>query len=667
MNAADTTAVLSPSILRILAALVPHAVIFVLVRPFVSRGDAAKAMVVSAAVFVHAFLFRVLVNAWQPIQHTDTPQLSYTDAVPLFAHPVLASLSTLLFMPWYLHSSHLTKFPRALRVVPTLALLVLASLGLASTFNDFDSWGVGTLLGWACPVLACQWWIAGPFIWSLKRPVGNALLLSTLCLAFSSFDIIGFNKKFLLKSGSNGATAYIRSAQRILLIFLVNLMTIFGLLIVDRTLSILRVLESRIGGRGGRSVPNKVARPSFLAPWTLQYELLLWLKCMFLQESHIDQVAVTDFKLVSDLIAVHSKTFALASKLYLQPLREDITALYGFCRVTDDVADVLESAGPNAKLWKHECMVLIEEYVHACYLQRGASLGKMRLEALIRCISNRVVEYPNSADCVTAGAVFRLFADRVPRCVPKSCILELLEGYKFDMVHKRVKTEQDLLTYCGYVASSVGEACTYLMLFHEMESSLPRFLDAINLSGDVVHPEEDVIQCAREMGVALQLTNIARDLIADAEDLGRVYVPDAWFLEGLPAPSKLPSESEGPVMEGFPLIWHDELTPAASFSQEGCTGNSWENLRDTFVTLPSSNPVLLRDFSRQLVNLANPFAASAIIGIKQLPVTNQAAVRSALTMYLEIGVIIAQSKSYPRRASVSTLRKLEVLLRELYF
>ena len=80
----------------------------------------------------------------------------------------------------------------------------------------------------------------------------------------------------------------------------------------------------------------------------------------------------------------------------------------------------------------------------------------------------------------------------------------------------RYATLQELLLYCYRVAGTVG-----LMMAHVMGLR-----------------DERALRNAADLGIAMQLTNIARDIIEDA-DMGRIYLPSAWLKEAGIEPSEI--------------------------------------------------------------------------------------------------------------------------------
>jgi 15-cis-phytoene synthase len=161
----------------------------------------------------------------------------------------------------------------------------------------------------------------------------------------------------------------------------------------------------------------------------------------------------------------HSRTFYLASGLLPPEKRRAMRALYAFCRVTDDLVD----GDPQAS--------------------RGA-LESWRAQAF--------------ASHVPAGNPVALaWADTRARYnIPRRFGEQLVDGVAQDLEQKRYERFEDLATYCYRVASTVG-----LMAMH-----------IIGFSG------VEAIPYAIRLGVALQLTNILRDVGEDWR-AGRLYLP----------------------------------------------------------------------------------------------------------------------------------------------
>ncbi len=163
------------------------------------------------------------------------------------------------------------------------------------------------------------------------------------------------------------------------------------------------------------------------------------------------------------------QTFHAASRVLPLGVRTDLAILYALCRAIDDCADAIDSTS-------HE--------PSACLLDDITSGLQGRHER---------------SPIVNA---FRALADR--HGIPLVLAQQLIEGVRCDLGPVRVRTADELLRYSYRVASTVG-----LMMCRILR----------------VKPEGDSF--AIDLGIAMQLTNIARDVAEDAR-LDRVYIPAEW-------------------------------------------------------------------------------------------------------------------------------------------
>lgn len=188
--------------------------------------------------------------------------------------------------------------------------------------------------------------------------------------------------------------------------------------------------------------------------------------------------AETEFASAADLAACRealragSRTFHAASLLLPSSVREPAIALYAFCRAADDAIDL-----PDGSM---------------------AALAAMR-ERLDRIYAGRPL--PQPVDRALADVV-RRFA--IPRELPEA----LFEGFEWDARGHRYASLADLQGYAARVAGTVGAMMALLM--------------------GVRDPEALARAC--DLGVAMQLSNIARDVGEDAR-AGRLYLPLDWLRE----------------------------------------------------------------------------------------------------------------------------------------
>lgn len=258
-----------------------------------------------------------------------------------------------------------------------------------------------------------------------------------------------------------------------------------------------------------------------------------------------------------------SKSFAAAAKLLPKRVAEPATALYAFCRVADDLID--EGGGPGA----------LDEL-------------QARLDGIY---GGRPFAHP--ADRAFARVVAR-FA--IPRALPAA----LLEGFAWDAEGRHCRDAAALEAYAARVAAAVGAIMTLLMGVRDAAA----------------------IARACDLGVAMQMTNIARDVGEDARN-GRLYLPQDWM------------RAEG-------------IEPAA------------------FLAAPAFTPALGRVVAR-LLRVADALYERSEAGIAMLPRDCRAGIAAARFVYAEIGRQVERQglDSVSRRAVVPTHRKLRLMASSL--
>ena len=182
-------------------------------------------------------------------------------------------------------------------------------------------------------------------------------------------------------------------------------------------------------------------------------------------------------------------SFYYAFRILPSAKRRAIYALYSFCRVVDDCVDEPDGEGEaGLRRWLEEA--------HRCYAgQPTTELGQELAEALF--------QFP----------------------IPRACFEQIVEGCRMDLTPRRYATFADLRVYCEKVASAVGLASIEIFEYRNPQTR----------------------EYAVELGVALQLTNILRDIGADGargrlylplEDLARFGVGESELLDGASNPRR---------------------------------------------------------------------------------------------------------------------------------
>lgn len=177
----------------------------------------------------------------------------------------------------------------------------------------------------------------------------------------------------------------------------------------------------------------------------------------------------------AELTYVHSRTFHMSSSLLPREMRAAARALYAFCRITDDTVDQADG--------------------RASVESRLAALHNWRRQSL----ENPHAPHDNAE---WNPAILAWTDSRARYGIPKAYAEQLIEGVGQDLTHDRYASFDDLAHYCYLVASTVG-----LMTMH-----------IVGYAGS------HAIPYAIKLGVALQLTNILRDVGEDWAN-GRLYLP----------------------------------------------------------------------------------------------------------------------------------------------
>ena len=256
-----------------------------------------------------------------------------------------------------------------------------------------------------------------------------------------------------------------------------------------------------------------------------------------------------------------SRSFHLASLLLPRQIRNASTALYAFCRLADDAIDVPANGGSG--------LAQLRSQLDRVY---GATPLPHPVE---RMLSYTVLHYR----------------------VPRELLDALLEGFEWDLAGRHYETPDELNAYAARVAGSVGVIMTLLMGVRESA----------------------VLARACDLGIAMQLTNVARDVGQDAH-AGRLYLPRQWLREA------------------------------------GIDPDSW-------LARPVFNAALAAVIERLLAR-ADELYVRSVAGIAGLPARARPGIHAARLLYAQIGNDLRQHghDALSRRAHVGAARKLGLLL-----
>jgi 15-cis-phytoene synthase len=262
-----------------------------------------------------------------------------------------------------------------------------------------------------------------------------------------------------------------------------------------------------------------------------------------------------ELALSREMIRTGSKSFHLASLLLPQRVREPGRALYGFCRMADDAVDQTNDA-----------RAAVDQLSRRLDLIYDGRPG------------------PDPTDRAFADVASRF---GIPRALPEA----LIEGFAWDAEGRNYASFSDLKAYAVRVAGTVGGMMSLLMGVRD-QTALAR---------------------ATDLGVAMQLSNIARDVEEDARN-GRLYLPLEWLDE-----AKLEAKN---VLE---------------------------------------RPSSASQIATRLVHEADELYARAATGIRLLPRSCRASIHAARLLYAEIGHE-ARRRQHEGRAVVPSWRKFTLVM-----
>lgn len=259
-------------------------------------------------------------------------------------------------------------------------------------------------------------------------------------------------------------------------------------------------------------------------------------------------------------LKAHGRTFHLASLFLSSDDAESAAKLYALCREVDDIAD------------------LTADRLHAQHV----------LDGLLHAIQHQDHSVPFAAHFFAVN----------PNIQPR-VMMDLIQGVRTDLQRVRIATESELLDYAYHVAGTVG-----LMMCDVLKVSDP-----------------EARRYAADLGIAMQLTNIARDVLEDAR-ADRRYLPSDWV---------------------------GAIEPA-----------------EIVATTPSVIESIDQGV-RRLLLLADSFYASGARGFPYLSFRTRAAIRVASRVYREIGIQILDGYAsiWAGRTVISSSRKWWLASREM--
>ena len=278
-------------------------------------------------------------------------------------------------------------------------------------------------------------------------------------------------------------------------------------------------------------------------------------------------------ELSGSIIQAGSKSFAAAAKIFKPEIRVSAYLLYAWCRYCDDVID-------------------------------GQDLGYRDQQKINNDISHELIKLRQKTKDALAGKktddtmFVALQKVSAKHSIPDTYPLALIDGFEMDVASRSYRSLDDTLVYCYHVAGTVGIMMAIVMGRRDCET-----LDRAN-----------------DLGLAFQLTNIARDVIEDAEN-GRVYLPAEWL------------EAEG--------IAADPISVSDINNRNG-----------------------IAQVVRRLLNEADKYYLSSLAGLPKLGFRSAWAVATALIVYQSIGtkVLARGPRAWDKRVSTGKAEKILAII-----
>ena len=190
----------------------------------------------------------------------------------------------------------------------------------------------------------------------------------------------------------------------------------------------------------------------------------------------------SSYQVAESIMRKHASSFYEAFDKIERAKFLDIAAVYAFCRYADDLADTKS----HSKVMKLQLLNVLEEEVKSLY-EGGRQEEQYKKYSWWLAFENAV---------------------RI-RKIPLEALLEQIDGQRSDINFKIIEDKEDLILYCKKVAGTVG-----LML-------------APMLRGDKADGQYESI--CESLGIAMQITNILRDIGEDLREQNRVYIPQIFM------------------------------------------------------------------------------------------------------------------------------------------
>lgn len=260
-------------------------------------------------------------------------------------------------------------------------------------------------------------------------------------------------------------------------------------------------------------------------------------------------------------IKYYGKSFYWAGKFLEKEILNDCSTLYAFCRVIDNLADENKNSKSSVDIF--------------------------------------IKDYFNKNSKIIVIKKFKQIEQKYK--IPKKFINDLFYGIKLDTKAVRIKSIEEIIKYSYYVGGTVGAMMAYI--FKTTSSK--------------------ALKHAIDLGIAMQLTNIARDVMNDAK-LGRIYLPTSSF-------------------------------------------NKKISVYD--LSIKNFNPNKLFDIIKKIIAIAEKYYENGNRGIKYLPIKVKFSILLASNLYRGIGnkiIKVNQKDYFKNRIYLNIYEKIIITLKSFY-
>ncbi len=266
-----------------------------------------------------------------------------------------------------------------------------------------------------------------------------------------------------------------------------------------------------------------------------------------------------NFGYSKSIIAHYAKSFYFSAQFLPKDRRWAAYAVYSFCRFADNIIDNPRNRSNDELLQELDSF--------SCELQQGYKYGES--------------EHPALSAFIKVAKIYN---------IPLKYPLELIEGVKMDLTISHYNTFDELYLFAYRVAAVVGLMMTYILGFED----------------------EETLVYAEKLGIAMQLTNILRDVKEDKE-LGRIYLPKEDLIKFNVTENDIHNEN---FTKEFQDLMKFQVSRALEYYKDAEPGIAQLNTESQFAIYTSSR-IYGGILNKLIDNCYNPFIERASLSLKE--------------------------------------------------